>query len=220
MPFDVNSLIREVFRQARIQHMPPPAVTRLVKILYLSDLEWRRVHGGDPLTDLKWTFLHFGPYAPELASVLGGAETEITEFQAGKYARRLVFTEDELAASSDLPEEVVATVKGLVKAWGDANINMLLDFVYFDTEPMENATRGGLLDFSNLRAPARTLKLQIDPRRMDELRDRIRARVKALGLSREGVRISTVDLEAERAWDEDIPTIGLPSGRVIGFTNG
>jgi hypothetical protein len=128
--------------------MPPPYVTRLVKLLYLADLEWRRTHKGEPIANLTWKFLHFGPYANELADLLGGPELEVTELEQGKDARRFTFGKE--TEKSGLPSEIVGLLNQLVKKWGDVQLNKLLDYVYFDTEPMENAKRYELLDFSGL----------------------------------------------------------------------
>ena len=149
MPFDIMPLIREIYRQARCHKIYPPAVTRLVKLLYLTDIEWRKRHKGEPLADLTWKFLHFGPYAIELAGPLGDPEMEIQELQGGNRSRRFTFSEHELE-SKEVPEELSSIMAALVKRWGDADLNSLLDYVYFETEPMENARRGEILDFSQL----------------------------------------------------------------------
>jgi hypothetical protein len=39
---------------------------------------------------------------------------------------------------------------------------MLLDYVYFDTEPMENVARGETLKFTNLTPPERDVQPKID----------------------------------------------------------
>jgi hypothetical protein len=151
MAFELLSLVREIHRQARLQGMSPPAATRLVKLLYLADLEWRRRHAGQPLAALTWQFLHFGPYATELADLLGGPEVERTEFEPGKVAHRLPLEVEDLDRPQ-VPDEVSGLLASLVKTWGDADLNLLLDYVYFETEPMEAAQRGQLLDFSRLTA--------------------------------------------------------------------
>jgi len=148
MQFDLITLIREIYRQTELQRMPPPYVTRLVKLLYLADLEWRRTHKGEPIANLTWKFLRFGPYANELADLLGGPELEVTELEQGKDARRFTFGKE--TEKSGLPSEIVGLLNQLVKKWGDVQLNKLLDYVYFDTEPMENAKRYELLDFSGL----------------------------------------------------------------------
>ena len=141
-------VIKDFGEQCGLQRMPPPYVTRLVKLLYLADLEWRRTHKGEPIANLTWKFLHFGPYANELADLLGGPELEVTELEQGKDARRFTFGKE--TEKSGLPSEIVGLLNQLVKKWGDVQLNKLLDYVYFDTEPMENAKRYELLDFSGL----------------------------------------------------------------------
>ena len=64
MPFELMPLIREVYRQSLKRGIYPPAVTRLVKLLYLADIEWRKRYRGEPLADLTWRFLHFASYLP------------------------------------------------------------------------------------------------------------------------------------------------------------
>jgi hypothetical protein len=87
MPVELPLLVKEIHRQAQ---------TRLVKLLYLADLEWRRQHGGAPLAQLTWRFLHFGPYACELTGLPDGPDVEKIEFQTGKVAHRLTLGSEAL----------------------------------------------------------------------------------------------------------------------------
>ena len=217
MPIEPLPLIKEIYRQALIQKMPPPAVTRLVKLIYLADLEWRRRNQGEPLTDLSWQFLHFGPYAGELAGLLGGPDLEVVEFETGKTARRFEFEREELERAY-VPEEVSRLVGTLVRTWGDADLNSLLDHVYFETEPMEDARRGERLDFSKLSPTTHPAKPKFDAERLKALRARLRSRVEELNLRREGVRLACAGLENARAWDEDDRPVRLPAGHNIRFS--
>jgi hypothetical protein len=209
MAIDLDSLIHEVYRQSKVNHVPPPFVTRVVKIIYLADLEWRRRH-GEPLSNIEWRFLHFGPYAYEFVPVLGDPDMEVAEFQ-GKTARRFVFDPAELEVQR-VSEEISGIIRNLVKQWGDADINRLLDYVYFETEPMENARRGDVLDFSTIRPPMTQVQPKFDTAKIKALRSRLKDQVTKLGLTQDGVRIPTSDYEGQRAWDEDASTTALPVG--------
>jgi hypothetical protein len=217
MPFELLPLVKEIHRQARLQAMAPPAATRLVKLLYLADLEWRRRHAGEPLAQLTWRFLHFGPYATEVAALLGGPDVEICDLKGGKAARRLVFAPEDLEASR-VPEEVSQLAAQLVKDWGDADLNMLLDHVYFETEPMEAARRGELLDFTCLRPPPRPAPLPVDQQKLAALRKRLRERVKQLTLPATGVELPLDAIQAARSWDEDDRPPRLPPGTPVKFS--
>jgi len=216
MPHEIQSLIHEVYRQADLQRMPAPFVTRLVKLIYLADLEWRRGHGGEPLADLTWKFLHFGPYAIEFAEVLADPEMEMKELDSGNVARRFDFTDLDLEHPR-VPEPVSAVLSKVVKQWGDADLNTLLDFVYFETEPMENARRGELLDFSAVKMPEAARRLPVDVNKLNALRQRLAATVKRLGFTRDGVHVAAVDIESERAWAEEDRPVLLPIGCRVQF---
>lgn len=216
MPFELLPLVKEIHRQARLQAIPPPAATRLVKLLYLADLEWRRRHAGQPLAQLTWRFLHFGPCAPELAPLLGGPDVEISDLKGGKAAHRLIFAPEDLQ-TSQVPEEVSQLAAQLVKEWGDADLNLLLDYVYFETEPMEAVSRGDLLDFSGLRPPAPTVPPHLDQRELAVLRKRLRERVKQLTLPATGAQLPLEAIEAASYWDQDDRPPRLPQGIPISF---
>jgi len=201
MPFEPIRLIKEIYRQTNLLRLPQPYVTRLVKLLYLADLEWRRNHGGEPIANLTWTFLHFGPYANELADLLGGPDVEVTELEGGKEARRFVIGDG--VEEHGLPEDVVSLLRQLVKKWGNVELNRLLDYVYFDTEPMENAKRYEPLDFSRLMPPTLTSQPHFDQARIKELRDRLKRRVTELALTRNGIHVPGIDIESEQAWDDE-----------------
>lgn len=209
MPFEIISLIREVYRQTELQRTPPPYVTRLVKLLYLADLEWRRTHSGEPIANLTWRFLHFGPYANELADLLGGPELEVTELEQGKEARRFTFGKE--TEESGLPNDVVGLLRQLVRKWGDVQLNKLLDYVYFDTEPMENAKRYELLDFSRLSPSSPVNKPLFNQARIADLRNRLKNRARELQFTRNGIHVPSVDIASEGAWDDETDPLSLPT---------
>jgi hypothetical protein len=203
MPFEIMPVVREIYRLCQSRGVYPPAVTRLVKLIYLADIEWRRRHSGEPLADLSWKFLHYGPYAIELAEPLGDPDMEVTDIAGRGQARRFNFDEESLA-QREVPEELSRIIAPLIERWGAADLNELLDYVYFDTAPMESAKRGDLLDFSGLPPVQPTIRPRFDESKIQRIRERIRARVRSLGLSRDGIRIPAVNVaEGLAAWDED-----------------
>jgi hypothetical protein len=218
MAVDLRALIHEVYRQSKSKSVPLPFVTRVVKLIYLADLEWRRRHGV-ALADVEWRFLHFGPYAYEFVPVLGDPDMEVAEFE-GRAARRFTFDPSELTVPQ-VPEEVSSIVGNLVKQWGSADLNRLLDHVYFETEPMENARRGEILDFSTIRPPTPKIIPDFDAAKMKALRARLKDRVAKLGLTQNGLHIPAFDYESQRTWDEDATETMLPVGlRVSRDING
>jgi hypothetical protein len=126
--------------------------TKLVKLLYLVDLEQQR-RAGSTLTNLSWVFYYYGPYSFEL-------QEELTAMEGGVLATRSVRDRADREQAilyvhvSDPPDadrwqEIVRSrIDRVVDRWALEDLNLLLDFVYFHTEPMRTARRGEELDFS------------------------------------------------------------------------
>jgi len=122
---------------------------RLVKYIYLIDLEHYRRY-GKKLTDLRWFYHHYGPYAfalPKIGRSIGfDLRQEEFETQSGKKGRVFRVREPQ-----DLPEglsfSVASMINGLLQIWANQDTSELLAYVY-KTEPMIKGTRGQELDFS------------------------------------------------------------------------
>jgi len=59
----------------------------------------------------------------------------------------------------------------------------LLDYVYFDTEPMENAKRGEILDFTNVAPIASAISPKFDEAKLRAIRARIEKRARSMALT-------------------------------------
>jgi len=122
---------------------------RLVKFLYLIDLEQQR-RFGRTLTDLEWVYHLYGIYAFELPEI--GAhlafDLQHEEFISAEGHRGTLL---HVARPQDFPPGlsfgVEVLVNGLLRAWADQETADLLQYVY-RTEPMREALRGDRLDFS------------------------------------------------------------------------
>jgi Protein of unknown function (DUF4065) len=120
--------------------------TRLVKLLYLVDIERVRTR-RDPLTRLRWRFYHYGPYAFELIDTLRSMEG--VELIASPWKDNVLYRG---APGAPDAQDWNAGTKILVDSVADRfaplDLNELLDYVYFHTGPMIDAKRGDWLDLS------------------------------------------------------------------------
>jgi hypothetical protein len=116
--------------------------TKLLKLAYLSEVYYKRLT-GKRLTDADWIFWQYGPYVMDYPNCLDSnaftVESTESDFQpilpADDYCQTDFSIEEKLAVSRSME-------------FADEDLNELLDFVYFDTEPMINAgERGKRLDF-------------------------------------------------------------------------
>jgi hypothetical protein len=146
-PADLVLAILAEAAQKRI----PIAKTKLTKLLYLTDLESVR-RSGAPVTDWTWRFHLFGPWAPELDPLLENLEKH-------GLLQATVFSTDIGEGSSYVPTDVRSDLTSLeaslqsdlsrvLTRWLEVPLPRILDYVYFDTEPMQKAERGDMLDWS------------------------------------------------------------------------
>lgn len=162
--------------------------TQLIKLLYLVEVEYFRTV-GERLTELKWIFYFYGPYCYELESIL-----ESKEFQRDslKTERETDFIRFRIAEPQAQYEKFVGpkislVVKRIVGQWGNRRLADLLNFVYFETEPMQ-AVRGRRqqLDFRTIKreAPEPVLNITASKKakaKVKELQARLSGHLQKLG---------------------------------------
>jgi hypothetical protein len=134
---------------------------RLVKFIYLADLYHARFRNGQILTEFPWQFVYYGPYCREAMDCI---EEAVRDGLINKATHESYFgTEKEYHIFSCRDHEaenieesihigILGPIQKAIRQLGD-DTPQLLDFVYFDTEPMANAKKGDFLDFSKARKP-------------------------------------------------------------------
>jgi hypothetical protein len=200
---DVPSLIDLILERCDAEGLLSPLKTRLVKLLYLTELEYFR-RTGKRLTDLKWIFHHFGPYAYALGDLLGNPDDD-----------RVAWSLTRRPSTSD--HDMQICVSQVVHEWGNADLNALLDYVYFDTEPMQAATRGEALNFAVVIPLAQKhkekVRIELDPKKLRELRKKLAARAPDYQRLRVASEVSDDLLENLKEWDID-SALRLNAGQV------
>jgi hypothetical protein len=128
--------------------------TKLLKLLYLFDVEYYRAH-GKIFTNFQWKYFHLGPWTREFDPLLDSliasgslAEQlfERTDFDA-KFLRSSESGNLRKPFDNYKDEGILKTVLDL---WGSSSTGEILDYVYFRTEPMEHGVRNESLDFSRV----------------------------------------------------------------------
>lgn len=128
--------------------------TKLLKLLYLFDVEYYRVHGRT-FTGFQWKYFHLGPWTREFDLLL---EQLVSR---GDLSERLIGRADFdlklLTANTTTPlrrpfesYKDESILKMLLDIWASASTGEILDYVYFRTEPMEHGIRNESLDFSKI----------------------------------------------------------------------
>jgi hypothetical protein len=125
--------------------------TKLLKLLYLFDVEYYRAH-RQTFTGFGWKFFHLGPWAAEFDPTLDDLVIKGTlvqqrsnnEFETAFY--RSAERTDTREPFSNVKDEYI--LRGVLKRWGTRSTGEILDYVYFQTAPMEAGIRNASLDFS------------------------------------------------------------------------
>ncbi len=157
--------------------------TKLLKLLYLADIEHFRKHDAT-LTGFDWRFHLYGPWAAEFDELLDDlARTDSIELQP--------WNKDELNGNRislleprDLNRIIADTdefyrIQRVIDTWADRSLSDLLDYVYFETEPMIGAVSQQPLSFGDVsKQPPkiyRRLSSGTDPRALGRLRAKLKS---------------------------------------------
>lgn len=127
--------------------------TALIKYLYLLDVYTsEETAGKETWTDFEWKFHHYGPYSAEAVSVIDELvkDKSITLYENNEDRDFFLYSVSEtnkIDLNSIKKVPVVKTLlEGNLKKYGN-NLPALLDYVYFQTMPMENVNPGDILHF-------------------------------------------------------------------------
>jgi len=116
--------------------------TKLIKLAYLAEVFFKR-QSGKRLTDSSWVFWKYGPYLMDYPAILSSdafMRGEDEDFQP---------VEIDPEYKPSFADIDMRTAISKAMDFADEDLNNLLDFVYFDTEPMMDATsRGEELNFN------------------------------------------------------------------------
>lgn len=127
--------------------------TKLLKLLYLFDIEWYRVH-QETYTGFGWMFHLLGPWTPEYdpALTILFANENIQGRRGGdSFDTEFITTQEEVYLNRIFDDAKDGLIfEKVLSTWGNKATPEILDHVYFRTEPMRNGTRGEKLDFSTV----------------------------------------------------------------------
>ena len=148
---DLKPLIAYLIDQVRDQEGALNK-TELVKLVYLVDVECCRSLGR-PATGLEWRFHHYGPYSAELErDVNDNAFIHAFGDRNSGYGFALSreWRDIHAAFNASFDPAVRRVADSVARQWGLEPLETLLEYVYFETEPMQDARRGETLDFSKI----------------------------------------------------------------------
>lgn len=124
--------------------------TKLLKFLYLIDIEYFRIH-KQLLTDFNWFYYKFGPYASEYENVyseLANQDITVKTINNFEYEAQILEAKREKSLNITIDDvQLRLKVKSILDTWAKEPLAKILDYVYFDTGPMNDAQKNATLDF-------------------------------------------------------------------------
>jgi hypothetical protein len=154
--------------------------TKLLKLLYLADIEQYRA-SGETLTGFDWIFYLYGPWTNEYDALLRQLQEEsaieVRPWVSGGVDGERIIPIEEFQLARAIPStQAFLRTMHLVDIWADRGVPTLLDYVYFETESMRDARKMERLDFSKVSKepprPYRRTKSGTDPRELRRLKAR------------------------------------------------
>ncbi len=190
--------------------------TKLLKLLYLFDVEHYRIH-RKIFTGFSWKFFHLGPWAKEYEEAVGNlvAQEELIESASTKPEYDTKFYRTPHPHNLDNIFQSLkdwAALKSVLNTWGECSTGEILNHVYFRTEPMEHGIRNEALDFSTVQEEPHTKysrsssgksAKEIDTLRK-QFREKVAARVSTVGLNLTPPRYDAEFFEALSKLDKAI----------------
>ncbi len=205
-----KDILLQILEESSIQHKSF-GKTQLIKLLYLAEVEYYR-NCNQRLTDLNWLFYHYGPYALELEDILSDKVFEQTKIKTQDEKDFILFKVAEGLSryKSEVDTKVSLIIKKIVGQWKDKSLEDLLDYVYYETEPMEAVDkRGDVLDFTTIKKENTQVVIPLKAsketeQKVAELRKRIAPTLKRLGeQNRTEQHEDKGYSDAMEAWDEE-----------------
>lgn len=146
-----------------------PNKTKLIKLAYLAEIFYKR-WTNNRMTEVEWIFLHYGPYVKEYDHYLKAITN--TYIQRGDFVTVITDSKSINTYNGDIE---IALQRALEFSRND--LNDILDFIYFDTEPMLSAVnRGEVLNFNCVLSEShyKTIKIQVPEETISTIRSKVK----------------------------------------------
>ena len=178
----IKELLKAILLTFYEQYSKWPSKTRLIKLLYLVELFYTRKYRKRILAD-EWIYYLYGPYIINYGEIISDPVFNVKSFDYGEGKSGSLVELETKSISIEITFDLKRVIKNTVSDFGSLDLKDLLNFVYFETEPMINAeNRCEILDFSTV-LPEDHYKikaLSLDKKTENKIRQEFREKVKRI----------------------------------------
>lgn len=145
-----------IYLYANYPHKDELSKARLVKLIYLSD--WRNsILNGRQISNIRWTFNHYGPYVPDIISHIRNDNRFSIRITKNYYGSpKEVITLKPGSYSINLTNEDKGILDFVIKQTSTLYWQQFIDLVY-DTYPIRKMPRYSILNLPELAKQYRNL---------------------------------------------------------------
>jgi uncharacterized phage-associated protein len=179
---DISELICEVIHQYQKIFGGGAPKTKLLKLVYLTEIVYKRRY-NERLTNAQWVYYLYGPYLSNYDDILQEKNINIEKHISDDGKEPQILSLANTYNNENAKTEIRLLINRILSDYGKLDLRDLLDYVYFETEPMMNAeNRGEPLDFNTIMPEDyyKVKELKINPSEEKKLRREFREKVGAL----------------------------------------
>lgn len=151
----VNKLVLYIVDS--LQDLEAPISTiRIIKYLYLIDYE-HFIRRKETLTSVEWIRYLYGPYFKEWKNIKSHLAIDLEEEEfIGREKTSVIYrVYEEQRIDKTVDWATKTCIDRILEKWALEDIEVILDYIYTDTEPMQFSLLNEPLDFSRIRTDFR-----------------------------------------------------------------
>jgi len=182
MAINISDLLCEVLYQFNTVFNKGLSKTKLLKLTYLVEVFYKRRY-KERITTAEWVYYLYGPYLRNYDALLQNKNIIIEKLENKEEIETNIVSITKEYKNDLIPKDAKYLIHSIVHDYGNLDLKDILNFVYFETEPMINAElRNEILDFNTI-LPEEHYKikqLKIDPNVKKAIRSEFRKKIEAI----------------------------------------
>ena len=157
----INQLIQQIVQEYHIEKEKLPGLTKtkLLKLCYLVEFYYFKKN-QKRLTEEEWIYYLYGPYLFNFDKHLQNCPFSIIEVENKHNEYEIIEMEEGYFKKEGIDEfDIKMLIRRIIKEFGEKNLEEIIDFIYFETEPMQKVKRRKeKLDFTAIKEKEKIIK--------------------------------------------------------------
>ena len=178
----ISELICEILAQYSEKFGGGLTKTKLLKLAYLAEVKYKRRY-SERITEAKWVYYLYGPYLWDYNEILNDKNIDIFNKDTQDDKDMQIISIKTGYRNETISKEIKYLITDIIRDYANEDLASILEYVYFETEPMMNAeNRKEILNFDTVLPEEyyKVKELRIEPKIEKQIRREFREKVEAL----------------------------------------